>query len=165
MAKGQDQGSQAEGWPPWLALPQAQPASWRNDIHHLQLEQAFPVLFLLAYGVFICFGSPQKWQLSPTAVGNTPICRLSIQHTILLLSWQSCWTLDPNHPKILLWLLEARPSLLKISACLTTILITRSYWQDNEEEDDSHQIVPNRRYLATRSGWGAPLGSKHCAVL
>ena len=139
----------------WLALHQAQPASWGNDTHHLQLEQAFAGLFLLAYGVFICFGSPYEWQLSHTAVGNIPVWCLSVQHTIFMLSLQSCWTLDLNHPKILPRLFKTRHGLLKMNPCLTTMLITRSCWQDNYE--DFYQIVPTRRYLATsRSGWVHP---------
>lgn len=81
----------------WLALHAALPAASQlpGEWHlHLHLEQAFPMLFLLAYGVFICFGSPQKYQLSHhTTVGDVPIWCLSIQHTIFMLLLQSCWTL------------------------------------------------------------------------
>lgn len=50
--------------------------------------------FLLAYGVFICFASPQWCQLSHLrAVGNVPIWCLSIQHILFMLLLQSCCTL------------------------------------------------------------------------
>lgn len=66
--------------------------------------------------------------------------------------------LDPNHPKILLWLLNTRLSLLTTSAGLTAILITGACWQDNY--DHVHQIVPNRCNLATRgSTWDVSLCS------
>lgn len=76
-------------------------------------------------------------------------CPSSIQY--LCCHCKAVGPLDPNHSKIFLGLIKAKPTLLT-SACLTAILITSSYWQDNH--NSVHQIVPSSRYLATAGGLG-----------
>lgn len=125
-----------------------------KGIHHLQLEQGYAMLSFWHMACLFVFQvlSGASFLLA-RQYGMSPFGACPSSTYYLCCCCKAVGPLDPNHPKILLWLLNTRPSIL-ISACLTTILIAGSCWQDNY--DNVHQIVPNRRNLATSgSAWDA----------